>query len=251
MAYEKTQYVQTSIGERRKPRSNGEHGFLRTDSVHHGYCNGEKGVYHVNNVDEVTQWQIPVAVETLQEVCAEPALDEAFPLFPFAIKNFHSDNGKEYIDHVVEQFLVRWKTKQTKSRPRQSNDNGLVETKNGAVIRKHMTHHHIPQPYVACINKFYREYFIPYLNFHRPCAFPEVEILPNGKKITYPKKNYMKPYEKLQFLPNWEQYLRSGVTPEMLEKQARAKTPNQVARDMQKAKRELLEIVTPRYRNIL
>lgn len=27
---------------------------------------------------------------------------------------------------------------QTKSRPRRSNDNGLAESKNGAVIRKHM-----------------------------------------------------------------------------------------------------------------
>ena len=250
--YEKTQSVQTPIGERRKPRPNGKPGFLRTDSVHQGDCNGKKGVYHINNVDEVTQWEILLAVETLQEACVEPALNEAFLLFPFTIKNFHSDNGGEYINGVVQQFLKRWKAKQTKGRPRHSNDNGLAETKNGAIIRKHMTHHHIPQPYAARINKFYREHLIPYLNFHRPCAFPKVEILPNGKKkITYPKENYMTPYAKLKSLPNWKKHLRSGIAPEILEKQARAKTPNQAARDMQKAKRELLAIVVPRYSDIL
>lgn len=250
--YEKTKSVQTPIGERRKPQPNGTPGFLRTDSVHQGDCNEKKGVYHINNVDEVTQWEVPVAVENLQEVCVEPALDEAFPLFPFIIENFHSDNGGEYINDVVHQFLKRWKSKQTKSRPYHSNDNGLVETKNGAIIRKHMTHYHIPQAFAARINKFYREHLIPYLNFHRPCAFPMVEVLPGGKKkITYPKKNYMTPYEKLKSLPDWEQYLRPGVTPEMLEKQARAKTPNQAARAMQKAKQKLFDIVLPRYRDML
>jgi len=243
--------VQTPIGERRKPEPCGAPGFLRVDSVHQGDCNGEKGVYHINPVDEVTQWQVPVAVENLQERCVEPALDEMFPLFPFTIGNFHSDNGGEYINEIVHQFLKRWKVKQTKSRPRHSNDNGLAETKNGAVIRKHMTHFHIPQPFAARINKFYREHLIPYLNFHRPCAFPKVEVLPNGKKnVTYPKEQYMTPYEKLKSLPHWQQYLRPGVTPEMLEEQARMKTPNQAARDMQKAKQELFNIVLPHHRGM-
>lgn len=249
---EKTQSVDTPIGERRKPEPNGKPGFLRTDSVHQGDCNGEKGVYHINPVDEVTQWQVPVAVETLQETCVEPALDEAFPFFPFVIDNFHSDNGGEYINKIIAGFLKRWKAKQTKSRPRHSNDNGLAETKNGAVIRKHMTHFHIPQPYAARINKFYRDHLIPYLNFHRPCAFPVVEVLPDGKKkVRYPSGNYMTPYEKLKSLPDWEKYLRLGVTPTMLEKQAKAKTPNQAARDMQKAKRELFDIVLPHHRDML
>lgn len=250
--YEKTKPVQTSIGERKKPQPQGKPGFLRVDSVHQGDCNGEKGVYHINTVDEVTQWQVPVAVENLQEICVEPALDEAFVLYPFVIDNFHSDNGGEYINRVIEGFLKRWKSKQTKSRPRHSNDNGLVETKNGSVIRKHMTHHHIPQPYATRINRFYREHLIPYLNFHRPCAFPKKQILPNGKKkITYPKENYMTPYQKLKSLPDWEQYLRRGITPKMLEEQATAKSPNEAARDLKKAKKELFNIIIPKYRDIL
>ena len=252
ITYKKTNPVQTPIGERRKPESNETPGFLRVDSVHQGDFDGKKGVYHINPVDEVTQWEVPVAVETLQESCVEPALDETSQFIPFVIKNFHSDNGSEYINEIVEQFLKRWKSKQTKSRPRHSNDNGLAETKNGAIIRKHMTHYHIPQHFAVRINKFYRDHLIPYLNFHRPCAFPDVEILSDGKKkITYPKKNYMTPYEKLKSLPDWEQYLRPGITQAMMEKQVIAKTPNQAARDMQKAKKKLFNVVIPRYDDML
>lgn len=250
--HDQTKPVQVPIGERRKPKPDGVPGFLRVDSVHQGDCNGEKGVYHINAVDEITQWEVPVAVENLQESSIEPALDDAFILFPFTVKNFHSDNGGEYINYMVHEFLNRWKAKQTKSRPRHSNDNGLAETKNGAIIRKYMTYYHIPQPFAARINKFYRGYLIPYLNFHRPCAFPKIEILANGKKkITYPKENYMTPYDKLKSLPNWKSYLRPGITSAMLEQQSLAKTPNQAAYDLRQARQKLFNIVLPRYHDTL
>lgn len=248
----KTKPSSVPIGERRKPEPEGRPGFLRVDTVHQGDEEGRKGVYHINHVDEMTQWEVIMAVEQLTEACMEPALEEAFTLFPFPVRNFHSDNGSEFINDVVQQFLVRHRSKQTKSRPRHSNDNGLAETKNGSIIRKHMGYRHIPQPFAARINKFYREHLIPYLNFHRPCAFPKVEIQQNGRrKVTYPLENYMTPYEKLKSLPNWQQYLRPGVTEEMLDAQANAKTPNQAAREMQAAKRELLQAIPPRFHDLL
>src|SRR5712692_537860 len=59
----------------------------------------------------------------------------------------------------------------TKSRPRQTNDNALVECKNGAVVRKTMGYSHILQKHAAAINRFYAETRNPYLNFHHPCCF--------------------------------------------------------------------------------
>ncbi|OGJ63297.1 hypothetical protein A3A67_00680 [Candidatus Peribacteria bacterium RIFCSPLOWO2_01_FULL_51_18] len=244
LTIEKTKPRQTPIGERRKPEPAGAPGFLRVDTVHQGDFGKNKGVYHINLVDEVTQWEVIVAVEQISEECVEPALAEAFGLFPFRIKNFHSDNGGEYINDVVHQFLVRWKAKQTKGRPRHSNDNGLAETKNGAIIRKHMGYRHIPQPYASRINVFYSEHLIPYVNFHRPCAFPEITTLSNGKKIVK-YKEYKTPLRKLLSLDKPEQYLRSGITLDDLRRQASAKLPNQAAEDMQEAKRNLFSIIPP------
>ncbi len=57
---------------------------------------------------------------------------------PVSYPRLSSDNGSEYINHTVADLLNKLLVEQTKSRPRHSNDNGLVECKNGAVVRKHM-----------------------------------------------------------------------------------------------------------------
>lgn len=242
LTYEKTKPVQRRYGERRKPEPNGIPGYLRVDTVHQGDKEKQKGVYHINLVDEITQWQIVLAVEGISEKFLMPVLREALRLFPFRIKNFHSDNGSEYINEQVSKLLNKLLIRQTKSRPRHSNDNGLVETKNGATIRKHMGYFHIPGKWATRINKFYRDHFIPYLNFHRPCLFPETEVFPNGKKkIRY--KKCMTPFEKFMSLKNPGCHLRSGTTLNNLRKQAAEKTSNGAAKEMQQAKQKLLQLV--------
>ena len=113
------------------------------DTVHQGDLDGVKGVYHVNAVDEVTQWEIVGATEQISEAWLLPILEEMIEQFPFLILGFHSDNGSEFINHVVAQLLNKLLVEQTKSRPRHSNDNGLAESKNGAVVRKHMGYGHM------------------------------------------------------------------------------------------------------------
>ncbi len=116
--------------------------------------------------------------------------------FPFRIRGFHSDNGSEYINRTVAQLLNKLLIEQTKSRPRHSNDNGLVETKNGAVIRKHMGYGHIAAAHAEAISHFYREHLNPYLNLHRPCAQADVEIDAKGRKRRYYRR-YQTPLETL------------------------------------------------------
>jgi hypothetical protein len=58
MVYEKTHPRKVAIGERRAPVPDGRPGYLRVDTVHQGDLDGVKGIYHINAVDEVTQWEI-------------------------------------------------------------------------------------------------------------------------------------------------------------------------------------------------
>ena len=55
--FEKTNPKKSSIGERRKPQPNGQPGYIRIDTVHQGDQDKKKGVYHINAVDEVTQFE--------------------------------------------------------------------------------------------------------------------------------------------------------------------------------------------------
>jgi hypothetical protein len=182
VAYQATRPTAMSIGERRKPDPQGRPGYLRVDTVHQGDRDGQKGVYHINAVDEVTQWQVVGAAEQISEAWLMPVLEAMIEQFPFIIRGFHSDNGSEFINHTVARLLNKLLVEQTKSRPRRSNDNGLVESKNGAVVRKHMGYGHIEGGHAEAINQFYREHFNPYLNFHRPCGVPEVVTSDKGKQ---------------------------------------------------------------------
>jgi hypothetical protein len=231
-----------SIGERRRPEANGRPGYLRVDTVHQGDLDGSKGVYHINAVDEVTQWQVVGATAQISEAYLLPVLIAILDQFPFRIRGFHSDNGSEFINHRVAELLNKLLIEQTKSRPRHSNDNGLAETKNGAVVRKHMGYTYIAAPHAAAIETFYEEQFNRYLNFHRPCGVPERVINAKGKeKRVY--RWYATPWEILRQLPDLASRLKEGLTIEMLDQQARAKSDTTAAEEMQKAKRTLFNSI--------
>jgi transposase InsO family protein len=210
---DKTKRRLLGIGERRKPRPNETPGYIRIDTVHQGDLDKQKGVYHINAIDEVTQYEVICSVERISEQYLIPVLETMLTTFPFEIKGFHSDNGSEYVNYQVLGLLNKLHIEFTKSRSRHSNDNGLVECKNGAVIRKTLGYLHIPQRWADRINEFNRNYWVPYLNFHRPCFFVEEKIDAKGKvKKIYPYKNITTPYEKLKSLPNAAHHLRKGIS---------------------------------------
>ena len=238
LTYEKTKATSVAIGIRRKPQPYGKPGYLRADSVHQGDLDKEKGVYRVNLVDEVTQYEIVTSVEGIAEQFLAPALGEALAQFPFILRGFHSDNGSEYINAVVARLLMKLLIEQTKSRARRTNDNALVESKNGAVVRKHLGYMHIPKRYARLINAFDREHLNPYLNFHRQCAFAGEEIDHRGK-IRKVYRTYLTPAEKLLSIEQVEQCLKPGATAASLRKRMMAETHLVAAEEMQKAKYRL------------
>jgi transposase InsO family protein len=238
VAYQPTRPTPVAIGERRKPDPQGRPGYLRVDTVHQGDLEGVKGLYHINAVDEVTQWQVVGATAQISEAWLMPVLEAMLPQFPFSIRGFHSDNGSEFVNHTVAQMLNKLLVEQTKSRPRHSNDNGLVESKNGWVIRKHMGYGHIASAHAEAFDEFYRQHFNPYLNFHRPCGVPEITTNAKGKQQRV-YRWYATPWEILRQLPGLAGFLRADLTTDQLQQAAAAKSDTQAARDMQDAKRKL------------
>ncbi len=167
-------------------------------------------------------------------------LKKIIDYFPFRIIEIHADNGGEYINYLVEELLEGLFIQLTKSRPRHSNDNALVECKNGWVIRKHLGYNYIDQKHAGRLNIFHDDYFIPYLNYHRPCYFPIMGFDKKGKwGKRYMAENIMTPYEKLKSLDNAEQYLKPGITFAELDKLAYAQSDEQAAKRLQEEKTKL------------
>ena len=243
--YEKTKSKKgIHIGERRKPQTSGKPGYIRIDTVHQGDLDGRKGVYHINAVDEVTQFEVVISVEKISERYLIPALESLLAAFPFKIINFHSDNGGEYVNYTVAKLLKKLLIEFTKSRSRHSNDNALAEAKNAAIVRKTFGYIHIPQHYAERINQFNKTALNPYINYHRPCLFATIEVDKKGKqKKKYQYKNMMTPYEKFKSLPDANQYLKSGVTFEKLDDLAKSMTDNEAADYLQQQRRLLFKSI--------
>lgn len=238
--FTKTQPTTIAIGERRAPAPDGRPGFIRIDSVHQGDQDGIKGVYHINAVDCVTQWELVATCEKISEAYLLPVIEALLAGFPFAILGFHADNGSEYINRKVAKMLDKLAAEFTKSRPRHSNDNGLAETKNGAIIRKHLGYSHIPQRFAAEVNTWCADYLNPYVNFHRPCLFAEDMTDRKGRtRKRYPLKLVQTPFEKLASLPDAEKFLRPGVTLNALRVQATSLSDNAAAERMNQARQKL------------
>jgi hypothetical protein len=242
--YTKTRPVLLPIGERKKPYPEGMSGYIRVDSVHQGDKDKEKGVYHINLVDEVTQHEVVVTVEGISEEFLKDALEEALASFPFVIKNFHSDNGSEYINKTVARLLNKLNISQTKSRARRTNDNALVEGKNAAVVRRQYGRVHIPRKNAPLMNEFNRKHLNPFLNLHRFCAFPEERTDVKTGKVVRVYEEFKTPTQKLLSLPNVEKYLKPGVTVASLREEEKKMSHLEAAKEMQKAKAELFKKIS-------
>jgi len=242
-SFTRTQAVERKIGIRRKPQPDGKPGYLRIDTVHQGDSGGMKGMYYINIVDEVTQYEMIASVEKISEHYLRPVIEELLTLFPFRIFEFHSDNGSEYINHVVAALLNKLCIELTKSRSHHSNDNALVESKNGSIIRKLYGRNFIDAKYAPLFHEFNKTFVNIYLNYHRPSGFSSLTIDRRGKQ----KKKYdiyLTPYEKLKSLSNAAQYLKEGFSFDVLDTIAYSESDNAFAKRMREAKRELFKKLT-------
>jgi transposase InsO family protein len=236
--YEKTRAAQTAIGERRPPKPDGRPGYIRVDTVHQGDLEGSKGVYHVNAVDEVTQWQVAGATAHISEAWLLPVLEGMLEQFPFQIRGFHSDNGSEFINHAVAKLLNKMLAEQTKSRPRRSNDNGLAECKERGGdpqvhgLRPHRLgscrdDQHLLSRGIQSVSEL-PSALRPRRDHHR-CQ--------GKRRRVYGW--YATPWEALRRLPGLAACLRPELTLDQLEAQARSCSDIEAARRMQESKRKL------------
>ena len=188
-------------------------------------------------------------MQTISEAHLLSVIEQMLAQFPFEILGFHADNGSEYVNHKVARMLEKLRIEFTRSRPRHSNDNGLAETKNGAVVRKEFGYEHIHRRHAARFDTYCREYLNPFLNFHRPCLFA-TELAdpkkPGRIKRVYRPRDAMTPLDKLTSLPGAADFLRAGVTLLELQQLARALTDVQAAEELNEARQALFRKVPAR-----
>lgn len=233
-----TKSREVPIGITMKPEPNDAPGSIRVDTVH------QRDVYHINAVDEITQWEVVVCVPVIAESALLPALQQLLDQFPFVVFNFHSDRGSEFINRLVAHLLNKLLITQTKSRSRHCNDNALVESKNGSVIRKNMGYWHMNHGIADTTNAFYQTYFTPYLNFHRPCGYVTETLVDHKGRERNIYGHYTTPYEKLKevSIAQGKQFFKNGQSFEKLDTIAYKVSDNEFAKTMREKQNELFEL---------
>lgn len=110
---------------------------------------------------------------------------------------------------------------------------------NSSIIRKTFGYVHIPKGNVPLLNIF--NHVLNYhINFHRHCGFATDVIGVKGK-IVKVYDVYLTPMQKLLSLPLCEQYLKPGVTKDMLVKEALRMNHMESGKDVNKAKAKLFK----------
>ena len=224
------------IGITSAPENFGLPGSLRIDTVH------QRDVYHINAVDEIVQWEVLVCVPAISEQFLLPAIHQILDQCPFIVFGIHADRGCEYINYLVVELLTKLFIKLTKSRSGHPNDNALVETKNGSVVRKNMGWEHLDNGASDLINDFYQNWFNPYLNYHRPCGYPTLVTDDKGKtKRIY--HSYQPPYEALKAIRGGRKFLKPGESFAKLDILAYQHSDNEFAKQMRAEQRKLFDTI--------
>ncbi len=156
----------------------------------------------------MTQWEIIAATPQISELWLLPMLES-----------------------IIEE---------TKSRAHHCRDHGLVETKNGAVIRKHIGFGYTDTKHAGAVDRFHREHLNPYVNFHRPCAVPKILTAANGKRRRIYSR-WATPFEMFREIPQCAKFLRPRVTLAELDRFAQGQSDTEAALAMQGAKRKLIQ----------
>ncbi len=127
------------IGARRPPQPEGRPGFIRVDSVHQGDRDGLKGVYLINAVDTITQFQFIAAVERISEALSAPGAAR------FARRAFRSPCSAFTPITAASSSTIKWQscsTSSTSNSPSRARaiatTTRLPKPRTAAIVRKHL-----------------------------------------------------------------------------------------------------------------
>ena len=245
--FTRTRPVPIAIGERRKPEPQGQPGFLRVDTVHQGDRDGAKGVYHINTVDEVTQYEHIGSVEAISEGFLDPRA--------------RSPDHRLSLCHPGLSRRQRFPNTSTTRLPHCSTNSTSASSPSlepGAPTTTPWPRAKTP-PWCANIsatptspgasrhriNDFNHNTLSPFLNYHRPCLYPTEIIDPKGRlRKRYRDADLATPYEKLKSLPNASGFLKPGVNFAQLDAQAYAISDLNAAKAVNRARKALFGNLT-------
>jgi hypothetical protein len=148
-------------------------GYLEADSVAHcGESLAGSFIWSVTYTDIFSGWTEGGAVWNKGASGVLAATREVEQRLPFPLVGFDTDNGGEFLNYHLRDYLTLREAvvEFTRSRPYHSDDNAHVEQKNWTWARQLLGYGRLENPQlVEPISALYREVWAPWQNFFLPC----------------------------------------------------------------------------------
>ena len=212
--------VPWTTGERWRPGPFEHPGHLRVvAAVRQKLPDPLERVYHLNLVDEVTQYQFVGAVEHIDPAGLAPILDALLKAFPFCIRGFHGGTQTRAARTVAS----------------------ILRSLHGA--GRPASPAHPPDRYIEQVNAFARRILWLYLNYHRLRVFPGERPGTAEGRGRRRDADIMTPYDRLKSLPGGADCLKPGTTFTQLDAIASATSDNGAAWAVSEAGAQLLQSI--------
>lgn len=163
--------------------------------------------------------------------------------FPFPVTGFDSDNGSEFINHDVANWLLAEDIAFTRSRPYKKNDQATVESKNNHVVRKHAFYwRYDTSEERGLLNELWRLVSLR-LNFFTPTKKPVGYSETAGGRR---RRLYDKPATP------WQRVQRSNVPVDVTQVEARIEgiNPADLTRQIGRLQNELTRLAAQKTRSL-
>ena len=191
-----------------------EPGHLSIDTVAH--CGGNLAgnfAWTLTVTDELTLWSQNRAIwnKGREGTCA--ALQYILRELPFRIRSINSDNGTEFINYHLQDFIKKkYKTcKVTRSRPNFKNDNARVEERNRRLVREVVGDERLDDVrFVYLLNQLYKWVNLQHNHFIASMRLEKKEKCGRRMIKRYDKARtpYMRVLEKMKEGGRKERFIR-------------------------------------------
>lgn len=191
--------LRTQIPLREGPANTTELGHIEADTVAHcGDTTAGSFVYSLVFTDVCTGWTEMRATWNKSAQGILEQLKDIETHLPFAMKTFHADNGSEFINWPLWDYLrgPKRKVKFTRSRAYRKNDNAHVEQKNWTHVRQLFGYDRFEHPQlVALMNQVYRDWALLQNHFKPTFKLRSKEKLGSRYRRHYERPQT--PYQRL------------------------------------------------------
>jgi hypothetical protein len=174
-------------------------GFIQIDTVHHcGQTTSGQYVLTLTATDVASLWICLYSLLNKAHRWTFAALKDIHTGLPFPLREFHRDNGSEFINHLITDWHRNpsCPIPFTRSRDHKKNDNCFVEQKNGAVVREYIGYDRLEGEALRDRLAAVCRSLVPLLNFFMPTMKLESKVKVGSKEI----KKYdapRSPYQRL------------------------------------------------------